>query len=68
MEDWKEKEIEDTHYHNSIKDCFVIKKRQDSIDGAYCKTHKKLLCKCGWEWQWHYGEFFLSKKLKNQHG
>ena len=25
------------------------------IQGQYCKTHKKIVCKCGWEFSWHGG-------------
>jgi hypothetical protein len=25
------------------------------LKGQWCKTHKKFICKCGWEFGWHYG-------------
>jgi hypothetical protein len=54
------------HYHSIQRGCKIIKRRFKTkkrsgesgfFSGAYCRTHKKELCHCGWEWQWHYGIF-----------
>ena len=52
------------HLHNVEKGCEITPKKQwgkDSsrfiISGAYCKTHRIEICRCGWEWQWHDGTY-----------
>jgi hypothetical protein len=50
-------------YYHVPPGCKVINRRyhRDSagsvgpIEGSYCRTHKKELCRCGWEWFHHYG-------------
>jgi len=27
------------------------------MDDKYCKDHKVVVCKCGWEMLWHYGTY-----------
>lgn len=51
------------HYHNKEKGCEIIpciikpKSRHGyKIQGAYCKSCKTEICKCGWEYRFHYGE------------
>ena len=60
----------DNHFHSEKNGCKIIKKEfknsrgDKSIHGKYCLTHKKNLCRCGWEWSWHYGDYskILTKK------
>jgi hypothetical protein len=62
------------HYHSIQKGCRIIKRRYKTktrtgesgyFTGAYCQTHKKEICQCGWEWGWHYGhQVKILKKLK----
>ena len=43
-------------YHSIEQGCEIVKKRYfESGDAAHCKIHKKDICRCGWEWGWHYG-------------
>jgi hypothetical protein len=55
---------ENSHYfHSEEKGCKIKNKKfneihyesKSIIKGAYCLTHKKDLCRCGWEWGWHGG-------------
>ena len=63
-----EKTITNIHYHSKMKGCEIVRRqwkyiskdnREEGriISGGYCKTHKKEICKCGWEWHWHYGRY-----------
>ena len=50
------------HFHSISKGCKIVDKdfiddKRKKIKGAYCKTHKKDICRCGWEWHWHGGEY-----------
>lgn len=50
-------------YHSRLKGCQIIDhtcynvigKKIFSIRAAYCKTHKVEICRCGYEWHWHFG-------------
>lgn len=48
------------YFHNEKKGCKIEEKliptgrHSDYLKGAYCKTHQKDLCRCGWEWSHHY--------------
>lgn len=65
------------HYHDIVRGCVVIKKRQSGnywgsgginsryIDGRRCMTHKINLCRCGWEWNWHFGTDSLDTTIFN---
>jgi len=62
------------HYHCAEKGCKIMPKDYYSrekhiIHRSYCKTHKKELCRCGWEWHWHGGEHHLPLKIyHSKHG
>jgi len=52
------------HFHSPAKGCevenksFLTKSRFGKVrilGGKFCNTHRKDLCRCGWEWGWHYG-------------
>ena len=48
------------HFHSPNKGCEIIPitikgTGNQYIKGGYCKTHKKEICHCGWEFHWHYG-------------
>lgn len=55
--------LDDVHYHDSSKKCKVVFKLQYGndpsmgkiLEGKYCVTHSINLCKCKWEWKFHYG-------------
>jgi len=53
--------IQSEHYHSTEKGCEVVKqyfftgRRPERLAGSYCRTHNKDLCRCGWEWGWHFG-------------
>lgn len=47
-------------YHTTEKGCELIKvkkkmsdKKYDVLTCLYCKTHNKLVCRCGWEFGHH---------------
>ena len=50
------------HYHSEAKGCKIEPKkltykkgnRVFSIIGGYCKTHRKKICRCGWEVGHHF--------------
>ena len=50
------------HYHNTAKGCEIEPRklrykrgtRIFSINGGFCKTHQKEICRCGWEFSHHF--------------
>lgn len=62
----------DSHYHSITKRCKIIARKyyvsegRCHLIGGYCRTHKKEICRCGWEWYWHYGIHHLPKKWEWQ--
>ena len=58
-------ELKDTHYHAKFKHCKIeakriktgINKKGKEITEMIttCLTHNIKLCRCGWEFKWHYG-------------
>jgi hypothetical protein len=54
------------HFHSTEKGCKIIPKQQGKIQGAYCITHHKYLCHCGWEWRWHFGIYHSPEKYEWQ--
>jgi hypothetical protein len=54
------------HFHSEKDDCDIFvkyKKKFGVVHRVYtkCKTHHKMICHCGWEIGFHFGE--CSKKL-----
>jgi hypothetical protein len=52
------------HYHSIKKGCVIIEKPTLSkeikrlgecypMKTKYCNTHKKVICRCGWEFNFH---------------
>ena len=52
------KALHSPYFHHSEKGCRIIDKlfkgEKNKVKGAFCKTHKADLCKCGWAWYKHY--------------
>ena len=49
------------HFHSEQQGCEIIVKYKKKFGVVYlnyvkCKTHHKMICKCGWEWHFHGGE------------
>jgi hypothetical protein len=62
---------ESPHFHCIEKGCKIRSKVLLSTDhrsfaGAYCMTHKKNICKCGWEFGWHGGTHRKVEKFEWQ--
>lgn len=63
--------LENEHFHSIEKGCKIIPdvvktysstgREAGSINASYCETHYVKICKCGWEWEWHYGVY--SKRM-----
>jgi hypothetical protein len=52
------------HFHGPAKGCKIkpitTPPRNPIYKGhlihlAFCEIHQKEICRCGWEWGWHYG-------------
>jgi len=54
------------HFHSPEKGCRIVPKQQGKILGLRCLTHKKDICRCGWEWHWHYGTYYNPRKYQQQ--
>lgn len=58
-----EKQLNSPYFHDEKKGCETEEKifrritggKEMTINGGYCKTHKVDLCRCGWQWGFHYG-------------
>ena len=68
-----EKEMSNDHFHGTSKGCYLIdceqfaeheKGRATKVDGKECLTHRKRICRCGWEWHWHNGVDIMGIELK----
>lgn len=50
-------------FHHNQKGCVLEpfrlktnnKKVRSNLACLFCKTHQVNLCRCGWEWKWHFG-------------
>lgn len=52
--------LETPHYHHPIKGCLLIKTYgkgdlKHRVIYQTCKTHNVKVCRCGWEFGWHFG-------------
>lgn len=55
--------MESPHFHDKTKGCEIENKTIEVthrdvvtlLKEQYCKTHQKDICKCGWEWGYHFG-------------
>jgi hypothetical protein len=57
---YEEERMKNIHYHSEEKGCLMDKniekyRNGKTKDSAYCLTHEKECCRCGWEWGWHLG-------------
>ena len=58
------------HLHTKNRGCDIInrtiksKNKGYSVKGGYCKTHEVEICKCGWEFGWHFNT--ESAKMKTE--
>jgi len=59
-----EKRRQSEYFHSADKGCEIEKriyyrtireKKSYKLQGSFCKTHQKEICKCGWEWKFHFG-------------
>lgn len=57
----KKEKLKNTHYHTKEKGCKLVpyEKRINGTNRFFkaqkCLTHNKIVCRCGWEFGWHYG-------------
>jgi len=45
----------DRYFHSSALGCRIIDCQIGKLKQKYCKTHKKYICRCGYEWGHHFG-------------
>ena len=64
-------EVEERHrqspyFHSPDKGCEIeervyyrgkTRKKLSKLKGYFCKTHQKEICRCGWEFKFHYGTY-----------
>lgn len=52
-----DKGFQSPRYHTPAKGCKIINRSAKPTQNAdyYCEVHRRRVCKCGWEWKWHYG-------------
>jgi len=62
----RENEIEEQqksiYFHSKEKGCELVPSEVDIVQGSkttmlkclYCKTHDTKICKCGWQWHYHF--------------
>jgi len=67
----KEQQLNNNFYHHPLKQCDLIKqygegKRFKRIIYQFCKTHNVKVCRCGWEFGYHYGKqaFWKEEEVK----
>ena len=65
------------HFHSEADGCEIktyYKKRLKFgfkvVDYYKCETHHIKICRCGWEYHWHYGENTKTEDLRHfrKHG
>jgi len=69
-----QKQLENKHFHSSEKGCKILEeyksKHTNIPTRVFCETHQVEICRCGWEWGWHYGTYskqeFPQKFVKPQ--
>ena len=61
-----ERQKKSPYFHSPEKGCEIEKrtyyrgktrKKLSKLKGYFCKTHQKEICRCGWEFKFHYGTY-----------
>ena len=67
-----QKKVKNHHFHSKEKGCkvksFVFIRNKKKNYPLFCKkciTHDKVVCKCGWEFCWHDGDYSRSDKYSS---